>query len=131
MESATTTRPVERPPAAPLPSPSERLRQPQRRWSRRRLREVAATARDYVSLTKPRIISLLLVTTVATRFVADPSGPSLGVILWTMLGGYLAAGGAGAINHYLDRERVERVGAERPGRRGPADERRHRPRPPR
>jgi heme o synthase len=36
--------------------------------------------------------------------VADPGGPSLATVLWTMLGGYLAAGGAGAINHYLDRE---------------------------
>lgn len=58
-----------------------------------------------MSLTKPRIISLLLLTTVATMFIADPSGPPLSTILWTMLGGYLAAGGAGAINHYLDRDR--------------------------
>ena len=64
-----------------------------------------ALVRDYVTLTKPRIISLLLLTTVATMFVADPSGPAVATILWTMLGGYLAAGGAGAINHYLDRER--------------------------
>jgi protoheme IX farnesyltransferase len=60
---------------------------------------------DYASLTKPRIISLLLLTTVATMFVADPSGPALSAILWTMLGGFLAAGGAGAINHYIDRDR--------------------------
>lgn len=60
---------------------------------------------DYLALTKPRIIALLLVTTVAAMYVADPSGPALSTILWTMLGGYLAAGGAGAINHYLDRER--------------------------
>lgn len=66
-------------------------------------------ARDYVSLTKPRIISLLLLTTVATMFVADPSGPSLSLILWTMLGGYLAAGGAGAINHYVERDRDARM----------------------
>ncbi|MCB0829358.1 MAG: heme o synthase [Solirubrobacterales bacterium] len=64
--------------------------------------------RDYVSLTKPRIISLLLLTTVATMFVADPSGPALSTILWTMLGGYMAAGGAGAINHYIDRNRDAR-----------------------
>src|SRR3954454_9595653 len=64
-----------------------------------------ALLRDYVTLTKPRIISLLLLTTVATMFVADPAGPAVATILWTMLGGYLAAGGAGAINHYLDRER--------------------------
>jgi protoheme IX farnesyltransferase len=72
-----------------------------------------ALARDYLALTKPRIISLLLVTTVATMLVADPSGPSLGLILWTMLGGYLAAGGAGAINHYLDREADARMARTR------------------
>jgi protoheme IX farnesyltransferase len=63
-------------------------------------REIAA---DYVALTKPRVISLLLVTTLATMFVAD-SSPGIGVILATMLGGYLAAGGAGAINHYIERD---------------------------
>jgi protoheme IX farnesyltransferase len=68
-----------------------------------------AVARDYLTLTKPRIISLLLLTTVATMFVADPSGPSVSLILWTMLGGYLAAGGAGAINHYLERESDARM----------------------
>jgi heme o synthase len=61
--------------------------------------------RGYITLTKPRVISLLLLTTVATMYVADPAGPKLSLILWTMLGGYLAAGGAGAINHYVDRER--------------------------
>jgi protoheme IX farnesyltransferase len=63
-----------------------------------------AVARDYLALTKPRIIALLLVTTVATMLVADPAGPPIVIVIWTMLGGYLAAGGAGAINHYLDRE---------------------------
>ena len=61
------------------------------------------TVADYVALTKPRVISLLLVTTVATMFVADPS-PRLSMILLTMIGGYLAAGGAGAINHYIERD---------------------------
>jgi heme o synthase len=61
-------------------------------------------ARDYLALTKPRIVGLLLVTAVATMIVADPGGPPIAAVLWTMLGGYLAAGGAGAINHYLDRE---------------------------
>ena len=77
-----------------------------------RSRSMIAVANDYVTLTKPRIISLLLLTTVATMFVADPSGPALSTILWTMLGGYLASGGAGAINHYLEREadaRMERT----------------------
>jgi protoheme IX farnesyltransferase len=72
-------------------------------------RDVAAIVRDYFSLTKPRIISLLLLTTLATMYVARPSGLPLSTVLWTMLGGYLAAGGAGAINHYLDRERDARM----------------------
>ena len=72
-------------------------------------RDMIAIARDYVALTKPRIISLLLLTTVAAMIVARPSGLALSTILWTMLGGYLAAGGAGAINHYLDRERDARM----------------------
>jgi protoheme IX farnesyltransferase len=76
-------------------------------------RSLAATLRDYLALTKPRIISLLLLTTVATMLAADPSGPALSLILWTMLGGYLAAGGAGAINHYLDRERDARMARTR------------------
>jgi protoheme IX farnesyltransferase len=67
------------------------------------LHAVWLTASDYVALTKPRVISLLLVTTVATMFVADP-GPSFELILLTVIGGYLAAGGAGAINHYLERD---------------------------
>jgi heme o synthase len=66
-------------------------------------------ARDYFILTKPRVVSLLLLTTLASMFVADPSGPALSTILWTMLGGYLAAGGAGAINHYLEREADARM----------------------
>src|SRR5215213_7350711 len=107
MESATTTtRPVDG--SAPsLPAPAERLPRRGPLWPR--ARAAAAHVGDYISLTKPRIIALLLVTTVATMFVADPAGPSLSVVLWTMLGGYLAAGGAGAINHYLDRERDARM----------------------
>jgi protoheme IX farnesyltransferase len=68
---------------------------------------------DYVALTKPRIISLLLWTTVMTMFVARPSGLALSTVLWTCLGGYLAAGGAGAINHYIDRGIDARMGRTR------------------
>jgi len=64
---------------------------------------------DYLALTKPRIIVLLLITTVTTMFVADPSGPGLATILWTILAGYMAAGGAGAINHFVDRDRDARM----------------------
>ncbi|MBA2523981.1 MAG: protoheme IX farnesyltransferase [Solirubrobacterales bacterium] len=70
-------------------------------------------AGDYIALTKPRIISLLLWTTVATMIVARPSGLALSTVLWTCLGGYLAAGGAGAINHYIDRDIDARMGRTR------------------
>jgi heme o synthase len=76
-------------------------------------RSLDAVVRDYIALTKPRIISLLLLTTVATMIVAEPSGPPLSTVLWTMLGGYLAAGGAGAINHYIDRDRDARMARTR------------------
>jgi protoheme IX farnesyltransferase len=76
-------------------------------------RSVGAIASDYVALTKPRIISLLLLTTVASMFVADPSGPQITTILWTVIGGYLAAGGAGAINHYLERDADARMARTR------------------
>lgn len=72
--------------------------------------EALAHVRDYVALTKPRIISLLLWTTVTTMFVAEPSGLAFTTIVWTCLGGYLAAGGAGAINHYIDRDIDARMG---------------------
>jgi protoheme IX farnesyltransferase len=72
-------------------------------------RTAADIVRDYNTLTKPRIISLLLLTTVATLIVADGAFPPISTLLWTMLGGYLAAGGAGAINHYIDRERDARM----------------------
>jgi heme o synthase len=78
-----------------------------------RQRSLADTLRDYVELTKPRIVSLLLLTTVATMFVAEGGVPELPTLLGTMLGGYLAAGGAGAINHYLDRERDARMARTR------------------
>jgi protoheme IX farnesyltransferase len=69
---------------------------------------------DYVSLTKPKVQSLLLLTTVATMYVAGTPSPWL--VALTCLGGYLSAGGAGAVNHYWDRDidgRMERT-ADRP-----------------
>jgi len=60
--------------------------------------------RDYVTLTKPRIISLLLVTTAAPMFIAVGGWPDGWTLLWTMIGGYLMAGGANAINMYMDRD---------------------------
>lgn len=58
----------------------------------------------YVALTKPRIIELLLVTTVPAMIVAEGGMPSLGLIAATVVGGALAAGGANAVNMYVDRD---------------------------
>ena len=58
----------------------------------------------FVALTKPRIIELLLVTTVPTMIVAEGGVPSLWLMVATVVGGTLAAGGANAINMYVDRD---------------------------
>jgi heme o synthase len=57
---------------------------------------------DYFTLTKPRVQTLLLFTTVTTMLVAG--SPSVKLVLLTCLGGYLSAGGAGAVNHAYDRD---------------------------
>ena len=67
--------------------------------------------RDMVMLTKPRIISLLLVTTVAPMFVAGNPGWLLVVVV--LVGGYLMAGGANAVNMYLDRDIDDRMARTR------------------
>jgi heme o synthase len=58
----------------------------------------------YVALTKPRIIELLLVTTVPAMVLAARGIPRLDLVLWTLVGGTMAAGAANAINCYLDRD---------------------------
>jgi len=68
--------------------------------SRRVLTRIGA----YVALTKPRIIELLLVTTVPTMVLAADGWPSLGLLLGTLIGGALSAGGAQVFNSYLDRD---------------------------
>jgi protoheme IX farnesyltransferase len=78
---------------------------------------------DYVEMTKPKVQSLLIFTTVTTMYVAGD--PSLGLVALTCLGGALSAGGAGAINHALDRDidRLMKRTADRPvasGRVSPA-----------
>jgi protoheme IX farnesyltransferase len=57
---------------------------------------------DYLTLTKPKVQSLLLLTTITTMLVAGD--PSIALIALTCLGGYLSAGGAGAVNHWFDRD---------------------------
>ncbi|HAG67998.1 MAG TPA: protoheme IX farnesyltransferase [Acidimicrobium sp.] len=59
---------------------------------------------SYVALTKPRIIELLLVTTIPTMVLAAGKWPSVSLMVITLLGGSLAAGGANAINMYIDRD---------------------------
>jgi len=59
---------------------------------------------DYLSLTKPRIVLLLLVTTLIPMYLAGDAPPSGWLVLWVMLGGFLAAGGANALNQFLDRD---------------------------
>ena len=54
------------------------------------------------ALTKPKVQSLLLLTTITTMYVAGD--PSLSLVFWTVLGGSLASGGAGAVNHWYDRD---------------------------
>ena len=71
----------------------------------------AGLTRDLIALTKPRIISLLLVTTVAPMFVAG--SPSLALVLIVTIGGYLMAGGANAVNMYLDRDIDDRMARTR------------------
>ncbi|HET7509276.1 MAG TPA: heme o synthase, partial [Solirubrobacterales bacterium] len=63
---------------------------------------VPTVIRDYLTLTKPKVQSLLLLTTITTMYVAG--NPSASLVVLVCLGGALSAGGAGAINHAVDRD---------------------------
>jgi len=67
-------------------------------------RTATSTVGHYIALTKPRIIELLLITTVPTMVVAEGGWPSTWLVIITLIGGTLAAGGANAINMYVDRD---------------------------
>ncbi|MDZ5143833.1 heme o synthase [Microbacterium testaceum] len=67
-------------------------------------RSVGRTLRAYVALTKPRVLELLLVTTVPVMILAQGGLPNLWLILATVIGGSLSAGSAAAFNMYLDRD---------------------------
>jgi len=67
-------------------------------------RSVGRTLRAYVALTKPRVLELLLVTTVPVMILAQGGLPNLWLILATVVGGSLSAGSAAAFNMYLDRD---------------------------
>ena len=60
-------------------------------------------AKDFLLLTKPVVVALLLVTTFAGMVVGAKQWPSFWMAFWTLLGGAMAAGGSGAINQYIDR----------------------------
>ncbi len=61
-------------------------------------------ARDLLALTKPRVISLLLVTAVAPMYITGLGAPPLSLVGWVLLGGFLMAGGANAINMWFDQD---------------------------
>lgn len=69
-----------------------------------RLTQLYKAMGDYLSLTKPGVVSLLLLTTVCAMILASPVLPSAITILITLIGGYFAAGAAGALNCYIDRD---------------------------
>jgi len=75
------------------------------------VRNEPSFARDLITLTKPRIISLLLVTTIAPMFAAGRPGWTL--VLTVLVGGYLMAGGANAVNMYMDRDIDDRMARTR------------------
>lgn len=67
-------------------------------------RDVNGAVLAYIRLTKPRIVGLLVVTTIPAMMLADKGMPSLWLILATVLGGSIVAGGANAMNMYFDRD---------------------------
>jgi protoheme IX farnesyltransferase len=95
VRSVRTTSPAA--PAGPASRPPQDAAGATRpRWRRR----LAA----YVALTKPRVIELLLVTTVPTMILAQGGFPSIGLVLATLVGGAAAAGSANVLNCYIDRD---------------------------
>jgi protoheme IX farnesyltransferase len=69
----------------------------------------AGTIRDYLLLTKPIVLALLLVTTLAAMIVAAGGFPRISLFFWTMVGGALSGGGASALNQYIDRNRDSKM----------------------
>ncbi|MER0245202.1 heme o synthase [Streptomyces sp. HSW2009] len=67
-------------------------------------RPFGARAKAFLALTKPRVIELLLMTTVPVMFLAAEGVPDLWLVLATCVGGFMSAGGAGAFNMYIDRD---------------------------
>jgi len=68
-----------------------------------RERSLKGMLKDFLMLTKPVVVLLLLVTTFAGMVIGAEMWPPLALTFWTLLGGFMAAGGSGAINQYIDR----------------------------
>jgi protoheme IX farnesyltransferase len=83
---------------------SRRACDAQRASAPTRQRANAPTFAAYVQLTKPKVMSLLLATTATAMVIAARGLPDLGIVAATLIGGALMSGGAGAINHYVDRD---------------------------
>ena len=66
--------------------------------------DVKQRLRDFLTLTKPIVVLLLLVTTYAGMVVGGKAWPSASMTFWTLVGGFMAAGGSSAINQYIDRD---------------------------
>jgi protoheme IX farnesyltransferase len=64
----------------------------------------SSVLKDYVSLTKPGVISLLILTTIASMYITPAGAPSLTLVLWTFVGGWLMASGAHSVNCWADRD---------------------------
>jgi protoheme IX farnesyltransferase len=60
--------------------------------------------KDYISLTKPGVITLLILTTIASMYITPAGAPSLALVFWTFVGGWLMASGAHAVNCWADRD---------------------------
>jgi heme o synthase len=64
----------------------------------------SVVAKDYISLTKPGVISLLILTTIASMYLTPAGAPSLTLVLWTFVGGWLMASGAHSVNCWADQD---------------------------
>ena len=104
MKRSPPTRPVLG--TAPIEVPAPVLSAPEASGGN----AVLGVINDYIALTKPRIISLLLVTALGGMFAAARGIPDATLVLVVLLGGSLGAGGANALNHYLDRDIDLRMG---------------------
>jgi protoheme IX farnesyltransferase len=69
-----------------------------------RLSDPWQRARDFLALSKPLIVGLLLITTYGGLVIGAKAWPSFALTMWTLIGGALAAGGSSALNQYIDRE---------------------------